>query len=222
MRTLSGVFLRPSLVVVVAVAACVAGLPTAVGANSGGQRLSTAPPPPPVDFNSIAPGEVRLIAVLPRGSSTWVTPGVGAGSAWSSPRPGFVRGPSAAPATSSASSGAIAAAPDTADQVSGCAVTIHIPGWSGNALQGSVYWYNCVAVDETLDSVGMQRLGANASYWRDNVHFGNASWTAWSGKNLNCQFLNRQWRTVDSASVESIYGDIAYFAGSSAYAYRYC
>src|SRR5437870_535377 len=115
MRTLLGFFLRPSLIVVAAVAACIAGLPTAVGANSGGPRLSKAPTPPAVDFNSIAPGEVRLIAVLPHGSSTWVKPGVGAGSAWSSPRPGFVRGPSAAPETGSASSGAIAAGPDTAD-----------------------------------------------------------------------------------------------------------
>lgn len=188
---------------------CIIG---AVAAATGRASGPSMPVPPPVNYDALTPGVRTLVAVMPHGTHRWVRPGEGAAAGVTSPSPGFVSFSGTGPGET--------ASPDA---IAGCSAVDNPPGFAENGdLQGSVDWTECVDVDETVDNVGMQKSGAAASFYKQNVHFGNSNWIAWSAAYTNCQFVNHSWRTVDNSEIESIYGDYAYFAGSSQYVSRYC
>lgn len=195
--------LIPALVVSLGVVTLAFSASAAATPSSSPTPIGNLPAPPSVDYDSLTPGVMTLIAVLPRGDTAWIKPT--AGSPITLTSPSSTTGAAAQPAG-----------------MSGCEAVDQVPAFTGNDLQGSVDWSACYNVFETIDNVGMQKSGSAASFFKENVHYGNADWTAWSQPYGNCKFQLNQWRTVDNSEIEDVYGNEGFFAGASGYVGRYC
>lgn len=191
------------------------------GTAYGGTPPSVAPPPPPaVNWNSVPAGGMTLVAVLPHGSSSWI-PASAAGVHANVASGGryVTLASSAGPAGSTATTATSNVSPD---YEFGCSANDTTPFWNGSDLQGRVAWYDCIDVYQVADTVGLQQSGKSAGYWNLTTKYDGVPFTAYSLLVTNCQFVLHQWRTEDSAEIESDEGDFSYWAGESAYANYYC
>ena len=210
---------RNHMILALLVVAAAVTLSIAQAAAASPPSTPTYPPatpaPPTIDWNSIKPGEWKIVAVLPPGGSQWLQPGVGQGAAYSSSTYGMT---TVAGGSTGSSTG-----PATATVEYGCTADLRAPIFkSDGSLIGSVYWHNCINVLDVEDTVGMQKSGAVASFWNTTWGFDGQVFTAWSAPFTNCVFVDHQWRTLDQAQVWSVYGGSTLYAGSSPYVSRYC
>lgn len=205
------------------------GLLLTLTVGSASAARNDAPAPLPVgsdgrpvlniDWNSFAPGEWRLLAVKPAGTSNWYLPTqlqisyLGPGIIQVG---GFTTGNSSGGGTTTTTPRRLSSARRALGEGYGCDARGYPPSLvAPGVIQGNEDFTACFNVSTLEAEVGLEDSQTYSSKaWNTTWHYGNASFTAWSST-FECQGIWREWETVATNTYWSTDGQEDIWGGTS-------